>query len=197
MIDIAYNTSDRLVRLINDFLDMERIESGRMEYSMGTVDVMAVVERALHKIEPYAADPDLAFVVTDAVSELDVVGDEDRLMQMMANLLSNAAKFSPPHGRIEVSVTSDAAEVLVAVTDHGPGVPESFTDEIFQKFTQADSSDTRSQDGTGLGLSISKAIVERHGGSIGFDSEPGRGSTFFFKLPRSEQTLSADRLDPA
>ena len=112
------------------------------------------------------------------------VGDEDRLLQVMANLLSNAAKFSPPHHHVEVKVTADEAMLRVAVTDHGPGIPETFRDRVFDKFTQADSSDARRQERTGLGLSISKAIVERHGGAIGFDTEIDRGTTVYFTLPK-------------
>ena len=183
MIDIAYGNSDRLVRLINDILDMEKIEAGRMEYAMRPLDVAEMIDKAIRENEAYGAEHDVTFVVTDVLVDATIVGDEDRLLQVLANLLSNAAKFSPPQNRVEISVTEDEAMFRVAITDHGPGIPEAFRDRAFEKFTQADASDSRRQVGTGLGLSISKAIVERHGGAIGFDTETGSGTTVYFTVP--------------
>ena len=112
-----------------------------------------------------------------------VNGDVDRITQVVANLLSNAAKFSPPGIPVTVTMTPWRSKVRVSVRDQGPGIPEEFRDRIFQKFSQADSSDTRLKGGTGLGLNISKAIVEKHGGSIGFETQVGSGTTFYFELP--------------
>lgn len=184
MIDIAYGNSDRLVRLINDILDTEKIEAGRMDYVMRPLDIAKIIDKAIRENEAYGAQHEVDFVVTEGVADATIVGDEDRLLQVMANLLSNAAKFSPPHHHVEIEVTADEAMFRVAVTDHGPGIPEVFRDRVFDKFTQADSSDARRQEGTGLGLSISKAIVERHGGAIGFDTEADRGTTVYFTLPK-------------
>jgi len=112
-----------------------------------------------------------------------VRADRKRLMQVVTNLLSNAAKFSPRGGVVEVAVSRAAGEARVAVTDHGRGIPPEFQGNVFERFAQADSSSTRERGGTGLGLSISRAIVERHRGRIGFTSEPGVATIFFFDLP--------------
>jgi DNA-binding response OmpR family regulator len=118
--------------------------------------------------------------------------DADRLMQVLANLLSNAAKFSPAGGEVAVSVGAHGRRVRVEISDCGPGIADEFRARIFQKFSQADASDTRAKGGSGLGLSISKAIVEGMGGAIDFHSEPGRGSTFWFELPRvGDETYAA------
>jgi signal transduction histidine kinase len=114
---------------------------------------------------------------------VEVNVDANRLLQVMANLLSNAAKFSPRGGRVDVTVTLRAARVRVCVRDNGPGIPADFREQIFQKFSQADGSDTRSKSGTGLGLAISKALIERMHGTIDFESQPGCGASFFFELP--------------
>jgi len=117
-----------------------------------------------------------------------VLADSDRVLQVMANLLSNAAKFSPPGGEIDIALSAADSAVRVTVTDHGEGIPEEFRSRIFQKFSQADNSDARKKSGTGLGLSICLAIVERMGGRIDFESRPGEGSSFWFTLPVAEET---------
>jgi signal transduction histidine kinase len=104
---------------------------------------------------------------------------------VLTNLLSNAAKFSPSGGRVEVRVAGDGAGYRVSVTDHGPGIAPAFRERMFEKFSQADSSDSRRKGGTGLGLSIAKELIERMGGQIGFDSVPGAGATFYLTLPRA------------
>ena len=123
------------------------------------------------------------YALTHAEPGLLVKGSADRLMQVLNNLLSNAAKFSPVHGTVEITVVRQGNTVRVAVVDHGAGIPAEFRGRIFQKFAQADSSDTRPKGGTGLGLSIARAIVEKHGGQLDFTSEAGAGATFFFDLP--------------
>ncbi|HEX5692493.1 MAG TPA: ATP-binding protein, partial [Roseiflexaceae bacterium] len=117
-----------------------------------------------------------------------VHADADRLMQVLANILSNAAKFSPSNSLVHVAASRSDESVRVAVRDNGPGVPVEFQSRIFQKFAQADASDTRQKGGTGLGLSIAKAIVERHGGQIGYENHEQGGATFFVELPIYEPT---------
>jgi signal transduction histidine kinase len=125
----------------------------------------------------------VTFICQDNEDGIQIEGDRHRLMQVLTNLMSNAAKFSRAGGRIEMSTMRDNDTVRVAVRDFGVGIPEEFQEHLFDKFTQADSSDTRQKGGTGLGLSISKAIIEKHNGAITFETETGVGSTFTVELP--------------
>ncbi len=191
LVGIAHANSQRLVRLINDILDVEKIESGQMTFSMEAVDLTDLVKRALDAMNGLAGELGVKMVLTTP-DVVEVRGDADRLMQVVTNLLSNAAKFSPPGESVEVSVARvEDGRVRVSVRDHGPGVPEGFRERIFSKFAQADGSDTRKLGGTGLGLAISREIVERHGGRISFDSPPGEGATFHVDLPILDTTLSS------
>jgi PAS domain S-box-containing protein len=183
LVDIANNDCQRLVRLINDLLDIQKIEAGRMEFRMKPLEIAALVERSIETNRSYGDQFGVRFALEKPDGELRVQGDPDRLHQVLANLLSNAAKFSPKGGTVEVAVRRTDGSVRLAVRDHGPGIPEEFRKRIFQKFAQADSSDTRQKGGTGLGLSICKAIVERHQGIVGFDPAAGGGTVFWFELP--------------
>jgi PAS domain S-box-containing protein len=183
MIDLALRSTDRLVRLINDILDIEKIESGKMNFQMKPLELVSVVEQALEATRAYGDRLGVPFIFEGNAAGSQINGDVDRITQVLANLLSNAAKFSPPGVPVVVSMSRKEGKVRVCVTDRGRGIPDEFRNRIFQKFSQADSSDTRLKGGTGLGLNISKAIVEKHGGTIGFASEAGAGTTFFFELP--------------
>jgi len=183
MIDIAYNNSDRLIRLINDILDSEKLASGKMDFRMETLDVMELVNRAIEENKGYGEEHNVTYELKDELPGANIYGDADRLLQVLANLMSNAAKFSPGGAKVELSVTKQDRNIRLAVTDHGPGIPEEFRPALFDRFTQSASSDTRQKGGTGLGLSITKAIAERHGGAIGFETETGKGSTFYVDLP--------------
>lgn len=190
LVGIAHANSQRLVRLINDILDTEKIESGQMTFAMEAMDVVELARRALDAMQGLADELGVKLVLT-ASEALTVRGDADRLAQVLTNLLSNAAKFSPKDATVEVSISRLAAgRARVSVRDHGPGVPESFRQRIFSKFAQADGSDTRRLGGTGLGLAICREIVERHGGRIFFDSPPGEGATFHVDLPLFDAGLS-------
>lgn len=186
MVEIAYNNSDRLVRLINDLLDIEKMDAGKMEFHLGPVDLPKLLRQSVRENEGYAVTHNVRFSVAEPLPELTLTADKDRLLQVMANLLSNAAKFSPPEGAVEVSLKRYDGKVRVSVSDHGPGIPENFQKKIFQKFSQADSTDAGQKGGTGLGLSICRAIVERHGGAIDFTTETGAGTTFYFDLPEDK-----------
>lgn len=183
LVEIAANNSERLVRLINDILDIEKIESGKMAFRFTPLELMPLVAQALESnrayAEPYGAD--LRIVRTEP--GLKVWADGDRLQQVLANLISNAAKFSPRGAAVEIGLARQDDRVCISVTDRGPGISPDFRARIFEKFAQADASTTRQKGGTGLGLSISRAIVERHGGRIWFESEPGN-TTFSFDLPQ-------------
>ncbi|MBT7138072.1 MAG: PAS domain-containing protein [Rhodospirillaceae bacterium] len=183
MLNIAYDNSDRLVLLINDILDMEKIEAGKMLFQMKPTDISSLLEEAIEANKGFGDEHGISFVHLGTANQFLVDADKDRLMQVLSNLMSNAAKFSPPGGRVELAAVRDNGIIRIAVKDNGPGIPEEFRDTIFEKFSQADSSDTRQKGGTGLGLSITKAIVEEHGGTIDFHSEAGVGCTFFFTLP--------------
>ncbi len=183
LLDIAYNNSDRLVRLINDILDIEKIESGKMEFHFAPLKLMPLVEEAIEDNRAYAEQFGVKFVLENTLPDVKVNADSDRLIQVFTNLLSNATKFSPSNGTVEISVSRHNKIIRVSITDRGPGIPEEFRSRIFQKFAQADSSDTRQKGGTGLGLSITKAIVEKHDGQIGFETETNVGTTFYFDLP--------------
>ncbi len=182
MIGIALNNSDRLVRLINDILDMEKIEAGRMDFNMETLELEDVLVQALEANAAYASAHGVRLLLETSTPGA-VWADADRLAQVLANLLSNAVKFSPEGGVVTVRLRSDGDGLRVEVEDQGPGVPEEFRERLFERFSQADASDTRSKGGTGLGLSISRALVEHMQGQIGYAPAPGGGSIFFFTLP--------------
>lgn len=186
LVDIALRNSERLLDLINDLLDIQRIESGSLELNRQAVDLGRLVADSMVDNQAFAAQLGVTFRLVRSEPGLRVNGDPGRLLQLMANLLSNAAKFSPPQGTVEVAVERHGAGARVSVRDHGPGIPEEFRPRIFDRFAQADSSASRHRGGTGLGLSISKALVESMGGRIGFESEtrgPGQGTSFHFDLP--------------
>lgn len=196
LIDIAYKNSQRLIALVNDILDLEKIESGSIEFRFQRADLGPVVEAAIEGTVGFAREFGVDYILRRPVPAITVDVDGDRIVQVMANLLSNAAKFSPAGGTVEIAVLRWDRWARVAVIDRGPGIPESFRDRVFERFSQADSSDTRKAGGTGLGLSIAKTIVERHGGRIGFEATPGGGSTFYFDLPVAAD-LDAGATPPA
>jgi PAS domain S-box-containing protein len=184
MLRIAHTNGERLVRIINDILDIEKIESGRLELSMRRVLLAPFLKQALEANEPYGAKFNVCFVLQPVAEGAEVLADHDRLMQIMANLMSNAAKFSPVGGQVLVRTVESDAHVRIEVEDRGTGIPEEFRPRIFEKFAQADASSSRRVEGTGLGLSITRQLVGGMGGSIGFTTEIGQGTTFYFELRR-------------
>lgn len=183
LLAIALKNSERLTDLINDILDIEKIDSGRMKFAFETQALASLMLQAVDANRAYASALDVSIELAPMPQSIEVSVDSGRFLQVMSNLLSNAAKFSPKGGTVEVAVGVMGRDVRISVTDHGPGIPEEFQARIFQRFSQADSSDTRSRGGTGLGLAITKSIVERMGGRIGFDTRAGDGTTFFVDLP--------------
>src|SRR6266545_925166 len=179
MIDIAYKNSDRLLRLINDLLDIEKIESGKLEFARQPIEILPLVEQALDINRPFGAQFGVTFALEQRVADVWVNADANRLTQVLSNLLSNAAKFSPSDDTVTIAIVDQDRTIRVAVTNHGPTIPESFRERIFTKFAQADASDTRQRGGTGLGLSISKAIIEQLGGVIGYETDSATGTTFY------------------
>jgi signal transduction histidine kinase len=183
LVRIARENSERLVRLITDILDIDKIESGKLEYDVREFEIGALVEQAVETHRAHASERSVALVMNDEAAGARVRADADRLIQVVTNLLSNAVKFSPKGVPVEVSIARYDGMIRVAVRDRGPGIPKSFHDLVFEKFTQADTSDQRRLGGTGLGLSICRAIVEDLGGRIDFETEIGAGTTLFFDLP--------------
>ncbi|HEY8605990.1 MAG TPA: PAS domain S-box protein [Noviherbaspirillum sp.] len=183
LLAIANNNCERLVRLINDILDIEKIESGNMRFELVPQRLLPLVEQAVAATQGYAAQYEVRVALRADAPEAYVAADADRIVQVVVNLLSNAIKFSPQGGSVEVVMQQRPGVARVAVRDRGQGVGREFRTRIFQKFAQADSSDTRQKGGTGLGLSISRAIVERHHGRIDFADPPDGGSEFYFELP--------------
>ncbi len=183
MLDIAYKNSKRLGLLINDLLDMEKLAADKMHLDLQMQALMPLVEQTLESVRAYGEQYQVNFELIERADDVQVRVDSGRLQQVLTNFLSNAAKFSPPGAQVEVAVRLRKNSVQVEVIDHGPGISDEFRSRIFQKFSQADSSDTRQKGGTGLGLSISKELIECMNGLIGFDSEEGQGASFYFQLP--------------
>jgi PAS domain S-box-containing protein len=183
LLNIAATNSERLIRLINDMLDIEKIESGKVQFDIRPQELMALIRQSIESNQAYVHQFGAEIILTAGLPDAYVLVDSDRFHQVMANLLSNAAKFSPQGGSIEVSAQSFGDTVRIAVTDHGVGIPAGFRERLFEKFSQADASDSRQGEGTGLGLSICKSIVEKMNGHIGFETETGKGSRFYFDLP--------------
>ena len=184
LIRIAHHNSERLVRIINDILDIEKIESGKLTLNLQSIDVAPFLQHALEVHQAYGQKYQVQFVLDPFHDTLHISADPDRLQQVMANLLSNAAKFSPTGAEVRVRAKPEPTRVRFEVEDHGSGIPEEFRSRIFGKFAQADGSASRRFEGTGLGLSITRQLVLAMGGTIGFNSVEGQGTTFHFDLPR-------------
>ncbi len=184
LLTIANNNSERLIHLINDILDIEKISAGKMQFDFAIMNLTPLIKTSLEENKGYGEKLNVSFtLVDDAKEEINVRVDEKRLLQVMSNLLSNAAKYSPSGDQVEVKLEQINECVRISVHDNGKGIPTEFKSKIFSKFSQADSSDTRQKGGTGLGLNITQAIVLQLNGSIAFDSEEGRGTTFYVDLP--------------
>lgn len=180
---IIISEGQRLTALINSLLDIEKIESGRMEFDMQPLDVRVVLEKAAAATASFFDERSLDLIVSLPEQPLIVSGDQDRLIQVVINLLSNAVKFTP-RGQIAINVEESDDEVVIRVIDQGSGIDPADFERVFDKFTQVGDTMTNKPPGTGLGLAISKEIVEQHGGRIWVTSQPGSGSTFSFSLPR-------------
>jgi signal transduction histidine kinase len=188
LIRVARDNSQRLVRLINDILDVEKLDSDTLQIQLEPVELGALLYTAIQANQGYADQYGVSLVLTQSEGPAWVEANFDRLMQVMANLLSNAAKFSPRGARVEVRLERVHGALRVSVVDPGPGIPEEFKPRVFDRFAQADSSTSRRRGGTGLGLAICKMIMDKLGGKIDFVSAPGRGTTFYFELPPHART---------
>ncbi|HEY8250223.1 MAG TPA: PAS domain-containing sensor histidine kinase [Burkholderiales bacterium] len=181
---VAERNGQRLLDLINDILDIEKIESGKVTLAPEVMRVDELVRESLVLNKAFGERFKVSFQSDGDIPERQVHADRKRLLQVMTNLLSNAAKFSPEGGIVEISTEDAGPNVRIAVHDRGSGIPEAFRSRIFGRFTQADSTATRQKGGSGLGLAICKRLIELMRGRIGFDDRPGGGTTFWFELPR-------------
>ncbi len=181
MVEIAVQNTDRLVRLINDILDIERIASGTAKIHQEPCDARELIERASQSLTQLGADARVC--LTTEGEPVPLIADQDRVLRTLTNLISNAVKFSPAGSTVRLSSSRLGTEALFTVSDTGRGIPPEHLDSIFERFSQVDSSDEREKGGTGLGLAICRKIVELHGGRIWVESKLGIGSTFFFTLP--------------
>lgn len=183
MIGLAERNAKRLIDLVNDILDFEKLESGRMNFAFADVDLAALVLDAVESHKGFADHFSVRYRLEGALPHVKVHGDGGRLSQVLSNLLSNAAKFSHAESDVTVSLSVSAGLARISIVDQGDGIPAAFHGQIFKRFAQAGDATTRRQGGTGLGLAISKAIVDAHNGSIGFETEEGKGSVFHVDLP--------------
>ena len=183
LLEIAHSNSQRLVRLVNDILDIEKLESGHVVFNMRRVEVRPLIEETIEAIGEFAQGLGVRIRVEGVPAVHDLRADTDRLAQVITNLLSNAVKFSPPDSEVVVSIENGAGLVRISVRDHGPGIAAEFKPRVFERFAQADATDARRKGGSGLGLSIVKEIVDRLGGEVGFGDAPGGGTIFHVELP--------------
>jgi signal transduction histidine kinase len=182
---VAERNGQRLLDLINDLLDIEKIESGKLTLSPEVLDVDEVVRESMVLNKAFGERFGVRFELAAPLPGRHVLADRKRLVQVMTNLLSNAAKFSPEGDAVEIRMAERGSGVRIEVQDHGPGIPEAFRSRIFGRFAQADSTASRQKGGTGLGLAICKRLVEMMRGRIGFEDRRGGGTTFWFELPRA------------
>jgi signal transduction histidine kinase len=192
LLKLAHANSQRLLRLVNDILDIETIEGDRMAFNFQQVDIKPLVEEAIETNRVLADAFGVAVRLDPRSADATIYTDANRLTQVLVNLLSNAVKFSPRGQEVMVTITVSDDRLCIAVRDHGPGIPDEFKDRIFEKFVQVDASDARRRGGTGLGLSIAKQITIRLGGDMSHDAARDGGTIFRIDLPRDGAQAATD-----
>jgi len=183
---ISLENCRRLVAIVNDILDIEKIDAGKMTFTEKPVDVLALLDQVAQANQGMAAQHGVAVRLDRASAAGSISTDPDRLTQVITNLVSNGIKFSPRGADVVLSAETSEDRVCINVRDHGPGIPPDYKDRIFEKFVQVDATDQRRRGGTGLGLSIAKQIVSQLGGSIGFADAPGGGTVFTVGLKAAQ-----------
>jgi PAS domain S-box-containing protein len=191
LLGVALSNAERLIRIVNDILDMSKIEAGELMVSPRLTAVDSIIEESARSVEGFAAGARVSLHVEVERSLPQVVADPDRTIQVLVNLLSNAVKHAPEGTAVDMTASREGEMVAVSVRDRGPGIPQDKLGVIFEPFTQIDGSDTRRIPGTGLGLSIARALAERQGGAVRVASRVGEGATFTVTLPTSELALRA------
>jgi PAS domain S-box-containing protein len=182
LVSVGRTEVERLIRLINDILDIRKIQAGRIDLKMTSLNASQLLADAVEVITPIAASSNIK-IIAECDEKTTFFGDRDRILQVMTNMLSNAIKYSSAGDSVLITVEGFEDKTRCAVSDNGPGIPLDKHGELFVPFHQLESVDTRPHGGTGLGLAISKAIVTNHGGTIGVDSQEGHGATFWFEIP--------------
>jgi signal transduction histidine kinase len=182
-LNVAQRNVERLLRLTNDILDLEKMDSGKWQIDLQPVEVMDLVRAATQEIHGYAREFDVQVTVEALIEGGQIKADRTRLLQVMSNLLSNAIKYSTPKSAVTIRVEDAGEDICVRVLDHGPGIPEDMRSDLFEPYQQGPQVQTKVAS-TGLGLSIAKRIVEAHGGSIGVSSVAGEGANFYFMIPK-------------
>lgn len=184
LLEVAQNNSDQLLVIVNDILDLAKMEAGKLQMDMQQVNLLGLLKKAVELNQNYISQCkcSVGLSLPEDVSEVWVEADEQRILQVISNLLSNAAKFSPEEGEIEVLLELTDCLATVSIIDHGQGIANEFQQQLFQKFRQASDSANKKLPGTGLGLNICKHIIESHHGEIGFESVPNERTVFYFTL---------------
>ncbi|MFD0985606.1 ATP-binding protein [Methyloligella solikamskensis] len=194
LIELAQTGAERLSRLVNDILDVEKIQAGKLDYRMEEIDLVTLVPEVVARAEPLADRHSVHFTFESTLESAIVEADADRFEQAMVNLLSNAAKYTNPGDAVDVRIHQCApGRVSVSVTDHGPGIPKEFEKDVFERFTRADTSGAQKKGSSGLGLYITKTLVDAFGGRISFTTEEGKGTTFDVRLPLIEASAMEER----
>ena len=194
LVVLGTRNADRMMRLVNDILDLKRIESGRMRLKPQAVDPLQTVRIALDGLAVIAEDAQVSLRTTGESSHA-IWGDPDRIVQVLTNLVSNAIKFSPEGSAVTVEISERVGAVRFTVSDQGPGIPDDEQSRLFSRFQQLDQSDSRAVSGSGLGLAIAKAIVHAHDGDIGLEGAT-RGATFYFEIPQARSASDSSELTP-
>jgi signal transduction histidine kinase len=189
MVQIASENTDRLMRLVNDSLDLERMQFRQLAFDKSLVDTAELMRQSVDSVRTIAESAGVSVVVSP-VSET-IHADAGRIVQSFTNLLSNAIKFSPREGVVNFTADAASTNIIFRVTDQGRGIPADKLETIFERFQQVDASDSRDKGGTGLGLAITRSIVQQHDGEVWAESALGRGSTFFIRLPLAIVVASA------
>lgn len=183
LVTVAQANCQRLVRLINDILDIEKLHSGRVKFDLQRVEILPLMQQVMDSMTGFADGYGVRLCLDASPTASTIYVDPDRFAQVMTNLLSNAIKFSPRNAEVVMAIEHRPKSACISVRDRGPGIPAEFKPHVFEEFAQADTTNTRGKGGTGLGLSIAKEIVKRLGGQIGFHDALGGGTVFYVELP--------------